>query len=314
MLIRTSFCALRVLQPSRYSYTRINRPRTFSTTFILRAITSSATSIDNSKVEHAQFLAKSDQSHWHESVPGNGTTDAEEEELVGIDDGVGQCMFGTTMQSNLTYEYTGKLLPTTSHLFKLILPLGRKGKNDSPIPTVFLLHPSQPLSHVGRLILSSVPRATEKGPSVSFRSNPSESTQYARQFEWSDSTDIGEFIRDAARAAKFSIHIIPDSSTSIDGSKTDTETRSRNLDEEQVISVRVPTFADRTRYLRRRLDYINHTMTAMEGLKRECDREARKGARRMAVGGFGLLVVYWAAVARLTFWLVVLFFGVLRVG
>lgn len=29
----------------------------------------------------------------------------------------------------------------------------------------------------------------------------------------------------------------------------------------------------------------------------------------MAVGGFGMLVVYWAAVARLTFWLVVLFFG-----
>lgn len=201
------------------------------------------------------------------------------------------------------YIHAGKLLPTTSHLFKLILPLGRKGKDDSPIPTVFLLHPSQPLSHVGRLILSSIPRTTEKGPSVSFRSNPSESSQYARQFEWSDSTDIGEFIRDAARAAKFTIHIIPDSTitANIDG-ETRTETRSRNQDEELVISIRVPTFADRTRYIRRRLDLITHRLTTMEGLKRECDREARRGARRMALGGFGMLVVYWAAVARLTFW------------
>ncbi|KAG6810914.1 hypothetical protein H0H92_009844 [Tricholoma furcatifolium] len=40
----------------------------------------------------------------------------------------------------------------------------------------------------------------------------------------------------------------------------------------------------------------------MEALKLECDHEARRGARRMAMGGFGMLVVYWAAVARLTFW------------
>ncbi|KAJ3888650.1 hypothetical protein GG344DRAFT_79535 [Lentinula edodes] len=119
-------------------------------------------------------------------------------------------------------------------------------------------------------------------------STPSTSSpQDSRQFEWSDSTDIGDFIRDAARAAEFSIHITPDAS---------------NGGQEQVITVRVPTFADRTRFLRRRLDAINHQLATMEGLKRECDREARKGARRMALGGFGMLVVYWAAVARLTFW------------
>lgn len=192
---------------------------------------------------------------------------------------------------------TGKLLPTTSHLFKLILPLGRKGDNGTPVPIVFLLHPSQPLSHVGRLVLASVPRRTEQGLSISFRSSPSTSSQYS-QFEWSDSTDIGHFIRDAARAARFSIHITPELIND------DSETRSAD---EQVISVRVPTFADRTRYLRRRLDFINHKLTTMEGLKRECDREARRGARRMALGGFGMLVVYWAAVARLTFWSVVSF-------
>ncbi|KAJ3804696.1 hypothetical protein F5876DRAFT_53042 [Lentinula aff. lateritia] len=231
----------------------------------------SSASLENSKVEHSQFLANaSTHTNWKDAVPGNGTTDAEDDELSDIEEGI------------------GKLLPTTSHLFKLILPLGRKGPNNLPIPIVLLLHPSQPLSHTGRLILASLPRITENGPSISFRSTPSTSSPHdLRQFEWSDSTDIGDFIRDAARAAKFSIHITPDAS---------------NGEQEQVITVRVPTFADRTRFLRRRLDAVNHQLATMEGLKRECDREARKGARRMALGGFGMLVVYWAAVARLTFW------------
>jgi hypothetical protein len=40
----------------------------------------------------------------------------------------------------------------------------------------------------------------------------------------------------------------------------------------------------------------------MESLKRECDKEAHKGAKRMAVGGFGLLLAYWGTVFRLTFY------------
>ncbi|KIK68297.1 hypothetical protein GYMLUDRAFT_711824 [Collybiopsis luxurians FD-317 M1] len=205
-----------------------------------------------------------------DSIP--GTTDAEEDEISGIEEGV------------------GKILPTSSHLFKLILPLSRKSPDGSPIPIVLLLHPSQPLSHVGRLILASLPRHSGEGPSVSFRINAS----LSRQLEWSDSTDIGDFIRNAARATEFKIHIIPD--------PNDSDSKTRHEGAEKVISVRVPTFADRTRFLRRRLDAINGQLASMEELKRECDREARRGARRMAVGGFGLLVVYWAAVARLTFW------------
>ncbi|KAJ3716461.1 hypothetical protein C8R42DRAFT_588334 [Lentinula raphanica] len=232
-------------------------------------------SLENSKVEHSQFLADATtHSKWRDAMPGNGTSDNEDDELSGIEEGV------------------GKLLPTSSHLFKLILPLGRKGPNDSVVPTVLLLHPSQPLSHTSRLILASLPPGKETITTISFRCAPSSSSpQNHRQFEWSDSTDIGDFIGDAARAAEFSIHIIPESNTG-EGIKG----------EEQIISVRVPTFADRTRFLRRRLNAINHQLTTMEGLKRECDREAQKGARRMALGGFGMLVVYWAAVARLTFW------------
>ena len=40
----------------------------------------------------------------------------------------------------------------------------------------------------------------------------------------------------------------------------------------------------------------------MESLKRACDVEALRGTRRMAMGGFGILIVYWGAVARLAFW------------
>lgn len=184
-------------------------------------------------------------------------------------------------------------------MFKLILPLGTlkfdqekhvvskgKAKKRTP-PTVILLHPSQPLSHVSRLILASLAPAT---PNISFRSTSSA----GEQFQWSDSTDVGDFIRDAARSAKFSICIGYDPTPSTSSSTADTS--------EVLLDVEVPTVADRTRFLRRRLDYINKQVTGMEDLKRACDREARHGARRMATAGFGVLAVYWGTVARLTFW------------
>lgn len=72
--------------------------------------------------------------------------------------------------------------------------------------------------------------------------------------------------------------------------------------QETLLDVEVPTFADRTRFLRRRLAIIEDKLREMEVLKQECDAEAHRGAKRMAVGGFGMLIVYWGAVARLTFW------------
>ena len=54
-----------------------------------------------------------------------------------------------------SHKWEGKLSPTTSHLFKLILPLPKS--NADPQPTAFLLHPSQPLSHLSRLIAGSLP-------------------------------------------------------------------------------------------------------------------------------------------------------------
>ncbi|KAJ7591634.1 DUF607-domain-containing protein [Mycena floridula] len=216
---------------------------------------SSKTDTENTNVRHSQFIAEaSSGQNWKSK---GGANDFEK-----------------------VTEGKGKLVPTNSHLVKLVLPLDQLGSSSKP-PKVILLHPSQPLSHASRLILGSLsPEA--RGLHISFRS----ANLSNQKFEWSDSTDIGDFIRDAARVAQFAIHI------SHDGEPN----------KETVIDVEVPTFADRTRFLRRRLELVNKQLSAMESLKRDCDLEAHHGARRVALGGFGMLVVYWAGVCRLTFW------------
>ncbi|KAJ8083351.1 hypothetical protein PM082_009223 [Marasmius tenuissimus] len=242
---------------------------------------------DTTKVEHSEFLSSaSPRSKWRDE-DGNGLDDSTEEEMKDLKEG------------------EGKILPTSSHLFKLILPLDLiaskwvhdgSSQDRNSIPTVLLLHPSQPLSHLSRLILASLPRKSRPETlSIAFRSSWG---TIDNQFQWSDSTDVGDFIRDAASAAEFTIHVSKDQDSVAGGEKKDSESHTNDV----VIPVRVPTFADRTRYLRRRLDTINSELSSMESLKRECDAEAHRGARRMALGGFGMLVVYWAGVARLTFW------------
>ena len=190
------------------------------------------------------------------------------------------------------------ILPLGEISLKLRNSRGNEHKRDHyvtklPPPTVFLLHPSQPLTHVSKLIVLSFSPAR---PEVSFRSSAAND----HHMQWSEATDIGDFIRSAARATEFDIHItIPIHKYSGDSDEKD---HTEDMFDEAVIAVEVPTFADRTRFLRRRLEIITKELKDMEGLKKECDHEAHRGARRMAVGGFGLLVVYWGGVARLTFW------------
>lgn len=151
-------------------------------------------------------------------------------------------------------------------------------------------------------------------PTISFQntSNLGQTTQ------WSDSTDIAEFIREAAHSAKFSITVeYPPhlhSQNSVESDKPDHTGIHTHVNDtpsqpppapppiKTSLEVDVPTFADRIHYIRKRLQLLQHQLTSMDSLKHTCDHEARKGAQRMALGGFGMLIVYWGAVARLTFW------------
>ncbi len=67
------------------------------------------------------------------------------------------------------------------------------------------------------------------------------------------------------------------------------------------IHVGVPSFNDRTHYLRMRLRKTSKKIMEMAEVKRECDLAAHRGAQRVAMGGFGVLVGWWYLVYRLTF-------------
>ncbi|KAL2040807.1 hypothetical protein N7G274_006265 [Stereocaulon virgatum] len=105
--------------------------------------------------------------------------------------------------------------------------------------------------------------------------------QAPRKFvRWSSSTEIGDFIRDAARGKEFAVEI--------EGAGKE-------------IRVAVPSFNDRTHYLRMRLRKTASKIIDLAVIKKECDMQAHKSAQRVAMGGAGALIMYWYIVYRLTF-------------
>ncbi len=110
---------------------------------------------------------------------------------------------------------------------------------------------------------------------------PSTTEDVPRKFvRWSSSTEVGDFIRDAARGKEFAVEI--------EGAP-------------QEIKVGVPSFNDRTHYLRLRLRKTASKIIDLAAIKKECDINAHKGAQRVAMGGAAVLVGYWYVVYRLTF-------------
>ncbi|KAI0393568.1 hypothetical protein F5Y17DRAFT_305654 [Xylariaceae sp. FL0594] len=222
----------------------------------------------------------------------------------------------------------GKLLTTPTRLLKLILPLpvdathdenGNKGEfraiaqNEDIQPLALLVHPQQPLSYLERLIQAEIPTVQDKSghekvPSIYFYAEGSErdeegqkkkqtgpniasysglghegedTPQKAKDWvRWSSSTEIGDFIRDAARGREFAIYI--------DG--TGIEMR-----------VDVPSFNDRTHYMRMRLRRLSKTVEQMAKIKSECDMRAHQGAYRLAQAGFAALSGWWCTVYYVTF-------------
>ncbi len=110
------------------------------------------------------------------------------------------------------------------------------------------------------------------------REGPSkEETNWVR---WSGSTEVGDFIRDAARGREFAVDI-------------------EGYDKK--LRVSVPSFKDRTHYMRMRLRRMSRQIDQMSRVKSECDLLAHKGAHRLAKGGFAALATWWGTVYYVTF-------------
>lgn len=109
---------------------------------------------------------------------------------------------------------------------------------------------------------------------------PADKESERRFVRWSSSTEIGDFIRDAARGQEFAIDI--------EGAPNE-------------IRVGVPSFNDRTYYLRMRLRKLSKNISAMADVKKKCDELAQAGAKRVAMAGFGGIVGWWCVVYYLTF-------------
>jgi calcium uniporter protein, mitochondrial len=97
---------------------------------------------------------------------------------------------------------------------------------------------------------------------------------------WSSSTEIGDFIRDAARGKEFAVEI--------EGASKE-------------IRVGVPSFNDRTHYLRVRLRKTSKKLADFASVKKECDELAHRSAQRLAMGGFAVLLTWWGAIYHFTF-------------
>lgn len=181
--------------------------------------------------------------------------------------------------------------------------------DDAIAPLALLVHPQQPLSYLERLIQAEIPPLREGNreriPDVVFwaeadaEATPERSGKEGTNIasysglgregpsrdelswvRWSGSTEIGDFIRDAARGREFAIDI--------EG-------------HHPKLRVAVPSFKDRTHYMRMRLRQMSRQIDQMSRIKTECDMIAHKGAHRLAQGGFAALASWWGIVYYVTF-------------
>lgn len=94
-----------------------------------------------------------------------------------------------------------------------------------------------------------------------------------------------DFVRDAAEARHFTIRVAHE------------DNRGERVD----IPVRVPSFKERSSFLRRRLRAVSSEIREMLSVKEQADVDAERGAKRFAIGGFVALSAYWVLVYWLTF-------------
>ncbi|KAF8250785.1 hypothetical protein K440DRAFT_518896, partial [Wilcoxina mikolae CBS 423.85] len=187
----------------------------------------------------------------------------------------------------------GKLVSTPSRLLKLLLPLRPKNSEhpDSNEPLALLIHPHQPLSYLERLIQAEIPPletpTITRPPDITFLAHdpsflpPSNNNKKKEMVRWSAATEVGDFVRDASKGQEFIISIENSASP---------------------LTIKVPSFHDRTYFLRQRLRAVSSEIENYSKLKQECDHLAQWGAQKLALGGFAGLVSWWGCVWFLTFY------------
>ncbi|EJD02742.1 uncharacterized protein FOMMEDRAFT_167913 [Fomitiporia mediterranea MF3/22] len=180
-------------------------------------------------------------------------------------------------------------------------PFVRQDSNDGtqsegPQRVIFLLHSGQPLSYVSNLIRAEGPEA-KSGTQSSKHDKPDESegqskvmpnqlgdpsitfhTSLKSRRRWSPATGVGDFLREAARVGSFTIAI-----------------------GDRKVNVNVPTFEERTRFLRASLREKTKRIERLAHVKDECDRIARRATQRYAFAGAGIMTSWWLTVGLLTF-------------
>jgi hypothetical protein len=202
---------------------------------------------------------------------------------------------------------TGSLIPTKSHLYRLTLPLpsipspGESSPDPSGTNQVsFLLHPQQPLSHLSSLIVAELPhRPTKEGQTqqiVTFHGfqdpDPSVEGDEISGVRWSGGTEIGAFMRDAAKVREFSVRL------NLDDNDWEIKVAVPNFEGNNVVS---RLMVDRTKFMRENFDQITREINKLAKNKFECDAIAHQHTKHVALGGFGVLVVYWGTIYYLTF-------------
>ncbi|KAF3343851.1 Alcohol dehydrogenase [Verticillium dahliae VDG2] len=227
------------------------------------------------------------------------------------------------------------ILPLPLHADKADRNLNDEGKSEAALareeheeiqPLALLIHPHQPLSYIERLLQAEVPPIVDgnvqRPPAISFRAEadlgedestkkkpskktkkgqinatkkpegnvssysglghdgPARASSEANWVKWSSSTEIGDFIRDAARGREFAVAI-------------------EGYDRE--LRVAVPSFNDRTYYMRVRLRKMSRRVESQAKIKQDCDELAHKAVHRIAQGGFAMLLGWWGTVYYVTF-------------
>lgn len=120
---------------------------------------------------HGTSLTRSDSPKPQSSRPVEGSTDISHSTFISSASASSDFNPDQVPEAGIATSspWQGHLAPTSTHLLKLILPLPTsspsfkwnsdptKTGTQNPQPTAFLLHPSQPLSHLSRLIAGSLP-------------------------------------------------------------------------------------------------------------------------------------------------------------